>query len=68
MMNGREKRLEKRNKQTKREGIQVAIAPFTWCFGQLPITSLLEEECTVNGFPPAFPHQSESQTFVLEHS
>jgi hypothetical protein len=32
MMNRREKRLEKRNKQTKREGSQVAIAPSAWCF------------------------------------
>ena len=56
MMKGREKRREKRNKQTQREESQVTIAPTTWCFGQLPMTSLLEEEGTVDGFPPAFPH------------
>jgi hypothetical protein len=32
------------------------------------MTSLLEEEGTASGFPPAFPRQSESQIFVVEHS
>jgi hypothetical protein len=69
MMKRREKRREKRNKQTNREGSQAAIAPSTsWCFGQLLMTSLLEEGSTVNGFLPAFPHRSENQTFMVEHS
>jgi hypothetical protein len=62
MKKRREKRREKRNKQTNGKGSQAAIAPSTsWCFGQLPMASLLEEEGTVNGFPPASPHQSENQ-------
>jgi hypothetical protein len=32
------------------------------------MTSVLEEGGTVSDFPPAFPHQSENQIFVVEHS